>query len=82
MNFFPYFLTDSNSASNFACYEIIAKQFFFLFYLHFLITLKPNADESVEKNEKRVSQMCLRIPFYINFLSGKKNSKLMFPTVQ
>jgi hypothetical protein len=40
-------------------------------YKHCLLTLKPNAEETAEKNKKRVLQMCLRIPFYIHFRSGR-----------
>jgi hypothetical protein len=47
MEFFTL-ITVSKILSNFY------KTKLFCFYLHFLITIQPDADETVEKNEKRV----------------------------
>ncbi len=49
------FSSDSNSASNFGFYNTHIKflqTILFCFYEHFLLTLKPNADETDEKKRK------------------------------
>ncbi len=57
---------------------------------HFLLTLKPNADETAQKNGKKFffKSMCLRIPFHINFRSAweapfcQKKSKSLSPCLK
>ncbi len=49
LNFFVLFLTDSNSAMNFAFYDTHSE--FFLLCQLFLPTLKPKSDETAQTNE-------------------------------
>jgi hypothetical protein len=54
INFFAFFLTDSNAASNFAFHdphiEFLPNKIL-VAYISFLPTLKPNADEMAEKTK-------------------------------
>ncbi len=65
--------------------EIFGKNIFWVI-LHFLQTFKPNAHETVQKNEKCILQMCLRINFFIhlsvrtfNFLKKSLNCCSLLP---
>ncbi len=55
VNHFEVFSTDSNSPSNFGFSDthiiFLKRKNLVSFYLHFLLTLKPNADKTAEKNE-------------------------------
>ncbi len=77
------FSTYSNSALNFASYDTYIKFIQFLACLWALFsTLKPKSEESAQKNEKRILQMCPWILFYICLRGGsilQKKSKSSYP---
>jgi hypothetical protein len=70
---------DSNSASNFAFCDTHIE--FFCLYWHFLLTLKPNTDESAQKTKNifYISAVHFR-PGRLHF--DKKKSKSLYPNAQ
>ncbi len=82
LQFFNRFELSNEFCALWNSYRVFGKYL----YQHFFLIWKPNADETAQKNEKRILSMCLWIPFYIHFrprrLHFVKKSKSLFLNVQ